>query len=174
MITIVSGLPRSGTSLMMQILKAGGMEVLTDGVRNADINNPRGYFEYEKVKSLQTDNSWLAEAENKVLKVITQLVHYLPLNFNYYVIVMKRKIDEIILSQNKMIDNLGSKKTQVDNNTLSGFSSLNSYAINAVSLESGNITRNTIDGKNLTIDTTQNYFYGIYINSVESNDLYCI
>lgn len=103
---------------MMQILKAGGMEVLTDGVRNADINNPRGYFEYEKVKSLQTDNSWLAEAENKVLKVITQLVHYLPLNFNYYVIVMKRKIDEIILSQNKMIDNLGSKKTQVDNNTL--------------------------------------------------------
>ena len=109
MITIVSGLPRSGTSLMMQILKAGGMGILTDDIRRADENNLKGYYEYEKVKSLMKDNSWLAEADGKALKVIAQLIPFLPDSFEYKVIFMERKIDEIIHSQNKMIDKLGGK-----------------------------------------------------------------
>ena len=118
MITIVSGLPRSGTSLMMQVLKAGGMEILTDGVRNADINNPRGYFEYEKVKELQNDNSWISEADGKAVKVIAQLIPYLPAEFDYSVILMKRNIDEILLSQGKMVESLGGRKATVGSEVL--------------------------------------------------------
>lgn len=118
MITIVSGLPRSGTSLMMQILKAGGIQILTDNIRSADVDNPRGYFEYEKVKNLQNDNSWLQEAEGKALKVIAQLTPYLPIDFNYSVILMKRNIDEILLSQGKMVENLGGRKATVGSEVL--------------------------------------------------------
>ena len=106
---------------MMQILKAGGMDILTDNIRQPDTNNPRGYFEYEKVKSLQKDpgkSGWLAEAEGKAVKVIIQLTPYLPLDLNYSVIIMKRNIDEIMLSQEKMIENLGGKKSSVGNDIL--------------------------------------------------------
>ncbi len=113
MITIVTGLPRSGTSLMMQILKAGGMSILTDNIRLPDINNPKGYFEYERVKSLQKDNTWLHEAEGKVIKVIVQLLTYLPTEKKYAVILMERNPNEIILSQNKMIENLGGTKQNI-------------------------------------------------------------
>jgi hypothetical protein len=68
-VTIVSGLPRSGTSLMMQMLAAGGMQVLTDGQRTADQHNPRGYFELGAVKHTRTNHSWLAQAEGKAVKV---------------------------------------------------------------------------------------------------------
>lgn len=95
---------------MMQMLKAGGMELLTDSIRQPDANNVRGYFEYEKVKSLPNDNSWLSEAEDKAVKIIIQLIHYLPSNFDYSVIIMKRNIDEIMLSQERMIENLAAKK----------------------------------------------------------------
>jgi len=118
LITVVTGLPRSGTSLMMQILKAGEIEILTDNIRQPDLNNPRGYFEFEKVKALQNDNTWLSEAEGKAVKIIIQLVPYLPLNFDYSIIVMKRNTDEIILSQEKMIDNLGGRKASVNNDIL--------------------------------------------------------
>ena len=74
MITIVSGLPRSGTSLMMQILEANGFDILTDNIRQPDENNLKGYYEYEKVKSLIKDNSWLNKAEGKTVKVIAQLL----------------------------------------------------------------------------------------------------
>lgn len=118
MITIVTGLPRSGTSLMMQILKAGGMKILTDNIRQSDVNNPKGYFELEKVKSLSNDNSWLHEAEDKALKVIIQLVQFLPLDYEYNCIIMERETEEIMLSQDKMIENLGGKKTNVDKEIL--------------------------------------------------------
>ena len=75
MITIVSGLPRSGTSMMMQVLAAGGMSLLTDGVRAVDTDNPRGYCEYEPVKRLRTDSGWLEAAEGKAVKVIAQLIN---------------------------------------------------------------------------------------------------
>ena len=118
MITIVTGLPRSGTSLMMQILKAGGMNILTDNIRQPDINNPKGYYEYEKVKSLSSDNRWIYEAEGKAVKVIVQLINYLPLDRKYSVILMERNPDEIILSQNKMIENLGSTKQNISTDIL--------------------------------------------------------
>lgn len=102
-IYIISGLPRSGTSLMMQILEAGGFDILTDGLRKPDESNPKGYYEYEKVKSLARDNSWLHEAEGKAVKVIAQLLRFLPPEYDYKVIFMKRDMYEIIRSQQKML-----------------------------------------------------------------------
>src|SRR6266567_4048665 len=77
MIVVVSGLPRSGTSLMMQMLRAGGMPLLTDDLRPADVDNPNGYWEYEPVKRLQQDNSWISKAEGKAVKVVSALLQYL-------------------------------------------------------------------------------------------------
>lgn len=102
-IVIVSGLPRSGTSMMMQMLSSGGLEPLTDDVRLQDINNPKGYFEYEKVKSIAQDTSWLHVAQGKVVKIIAQLLPFLPNEFNYKIIMMHRDINEILVSQQKML-----------------------------------------------------------------------
>ncbi|PZD77700.1 alkaline phosphatase family protein [Mesonia sp. K7] len=102
-ITIVSGLPRSGTSLMMQMMDKGGIDTLTDGKRKADHSNPKGYYEYEKVMSLHKDNSWLSEAQNKSLKVVAPLLKFLDPKYRYKIIFMKRDIDEVLLSQQKMI-----------------------------------------------------------------------
>jgi tetratricopeptide (TPR) repeat protein len=102
-ITVVSGLPRSGTSMMMQMLQAGGLEPLTDDVRKGDVNNPKGYLEYEKVKKLHLDNSWLKEADNKVVKIVSPLLMSLPPQFNYKVVFMLRGMEEIIYSQQKML-----------------------------------------------------------------------
>ncbi len=114
MITIVSGLPRSGTSLMMQILKEGGMNLLTDNIREADENNQRGYYEFEKVKKMAIDNSWLVNADGKVIKIIAQLLRFLPHTFDYKIIFMERDYSEVINSQNKMIKNLGTKNQKMD------------------------------------------------------------
>jgi hypothetical protein len=102
-IVIVSGLPRSGTSMMMQMLASGGLEALTDDVRIKDTNNPKGYFEYEKVKSLAQNADWLHLAKGKALKVIAQLVPFLPEQFHYKIIMMHRDIKEILTSQQKML-----------------------------------------------------------------------
>ena len=107
MITVVSGIPRSGTSLMMQMLAAGGMPVLTDGQRSADANNPRGYFELESVKSLSRNQDVIAQAEDKVVKVISSLLPSLPKQFDYRVIFMCRPLEEVISSQNRMLERLG-------------------------------------------------------------------
>ena len=103
LVHIVSGLPRSGTSLMMQMLVAGGMIALSDDRRAADISNPKGYFEYEPVKRLARDHSWLALAEGKVVKVILQLLPCLPLGFRYKVVLMERCLDEVMKSQSTML-----------------------------------------------------------------------
>jgi predicted AlkP superfamily phosphohydrolase/phosphomutase/tetratricopeptide (TPR) repeat protein len=102
-VTVVSGLPRSGTSMMMQMLKAGGMEILTDNLRENDENNPKGYLEYEKVKKLATDNTWMIEADGKVVKIISHLLQYLPNTFNYRIIFMQREMTEVLKSQQKML-----------------------------------------------------------------------
>jgi hypothetical protein len=112
-ITVVSGLPRSGTSMMMKMLEAGGMEVLTDTVRKADEDNPKGYFEYEKVKELEKDSSWVGEARGKVLKVITALLEHLPDEFHYKVIFMRRKMEEILQSQKEMLVRRGAPTDDV-------------------------------------------------------------
>ncbi|MBN1538850.1 MAG: sulfotransferase [Candidatus Thermoplasmatota archaeon] len=100
---IVSGLPRSGTSLMMKMLKEGGMELLVDNIREADIDNPKGYFEYERVKKLPEDTSWLPDARGKVVKVLAELIKHLPDDHRYIIVFMMRDIDEIIASQKKML-----------------------------------------------------------------------
>jgi hypothetical protein len=106
-VTVVSGLPRSGTSMVMQMVHAGGMPAVTDGVRIADPDNPRGYFELERVKSLRTDRSWLPEARGKVIKVIHMLLPELPVDQDYRVLFVERDLDEVIASQQKMLTRLG-------------------------------------------------------------------
>jgi len=106
-ITVVSGLPRSGTSMMMQMLRAGGLTCLTDELREADISNPKGYFEFEKVKGLRADNSWLPEAKGKVIKIISHLLSCLPPELNYKIIFMERDLGEVLASQRKMLVNQG-------------------------------------------------------------------
>src|ERR1700727_3952883 len=98
MITIVSGLPRSGTSLMMQMLAAGGLMPLSDGERKADTDNPKGYLEWERVKQLPKDPSVIAEAEGKVVKVISQLVLSLPAGHAYKIIFMQRPLPAVLKS----------------------------------------------------------------------------
>ncbi len=106
-IIIVSGLPRSGTSMMMQMLGAGGIELMTDHARSADDNNPKGYFELEKVKSLAKEHSWMEDAQHKVVKVIAQLLYYLPNTYRYKVVFMNRDMKEVIQSQQKMLGRKG-------------------------------------------------------------------
>ncbi len=103
-IVVVTGLPRSGTSVMMQMLAQAGLEIMTDGQRVADEDNPRGYLEYEKVKTLLEDNTWVVDAKGKVIKVVAQLLDSLPAEIDYKVIYMQRDIEEIIQSQRKMLD----------------------------------------------------------------------
>ena len=107
LITVVSGLPRSGTSMLMQMLAAAGYPCLIDSVRRADADNPRGYFEYEKVKRLRRDCSWLPEAKGKAVKIITQLIPFLPPRFNYRIIFMERDISEVLASQRRMLQRQG-------------------------------------------------------------------
>ena len=114
MITVVSGLPRSGTSLILQMLQKGGMEILTDNVRKADNNNPRGYYEFEKVKSLRSNRSWLADADKKVVKIIAQLLNFLPANYEYAIIFVERDIREILMSQQKMLESMGRTDVSAD------------------------------------------------------------
>jgi len=103
-ITVVSGLPRSGTSMMMSALRAGGMPLLLDGIREADANNPKGYFEYERVKKLPVgDTEWLKSAEDKAVKIISALLEHLSDAYDYRVIFMERDIDEILKSQKRML-----------------------------------------------------------------------
>ncbi len=102
-ITVVSGLPRSGTSLMMKMLDEGGIVPLMDHVREADADNPKGYYEFERVKGLPDDTAWLPEACGKVVKVLAELIKHLPTSYHYRIVFMMRNIDEIIASQKKMI-----------------------------------------------------------------------
>lgn len=102
-ITIVSGLPRSGTSMMMKMLAAGGLEPLTDNIRAADEDNPKGYFEFERVKQIETDKAWLEDARGRVVKLISALLKHLPAAYNYKVIFMRRAMPEILASQRQML-----------------------------------------------------------------------
>ena len=104
---IVSGLPRSGTSLMMQMLTAGGMEPFTDSVREADENNPKGYYEAELVKKLNSNNNWLRDCRGKVIKIVAPLIPYLPQELPYKIIFMARDMSEVLKSQASMLQRLG-------------------------------------------------------------------
>jgi len=109
-ITIVSGLPRSGTSLMMQMLAAGGMTLLTDHERRADVDNPRGYCEWEPIKLLPKEPHRIDEAEGKAVKVISQLLLSVPRGKNYKLIFMERPLPEVLASQDEMLKRRGSSQ----------------------------------------------------------------
>jgi predicted AlkP superfamily phosphohydrolase/phosphomutase/tetratricopeptide (TPR) repeat protein len=109
-ITVVSGLPRSGTSMMMQALVAGGLEPFTDAEREADESNPKGYFEHRAVKALASDNRFMADAVGRVVKVVAPLLPFLPSHYTYKVVFMERHMDEVLLSQNRMIERQGRSK----------------------------------------------------------------
>jgi hypothetical protein len=103
-VIVVSGLPRSGTSMMMKMLEAGGLPPLTDNLRTADDDNPKGYYEFERVKKLPDgDHAWLEGARGKVVKVISALLEHLPSGYTYKVIFMRRHMDEILASQRQML-----------------------------------------------------------------------
>jgi sulfotransferase family protein len=108
-IVVVSGLPRSGTSMMMQMLQAGGIAAVTDAIRTADASNPKGYYELEAVKDLDKGipPAWLADARGKAVKIVSSLVRWLPETNNYQVIFMQRNLDEVITSQNRMLVDRG-------------------------------------------------------------------
>lgn len=106
-LTIVSGLPRSGTSMMMRMLEAGGMPVLTDRIRTADDDNPNGYYELEAVKQTKEDASWLAGSEGKAVKMVYRLLYDLPKDRAYRVLFMRRNLDEVLASQKVMLERHG-------------------------------------------------------------------
>ena len=106
-VTVVSGVPRSGTSLAMQMLQAGGIPALTDGLRALDEDNPRSYLEFERVKHLRTDKAWLADAAGKAVKVIHLLLSELPDDRPYRVVFMERNLSEVVRSQAAMLARSG-------------------------------------------------------------------
>ena len=107
-VVIVSGLPRSGTSMMMKMLEAGGIAPLTDKIRTADDDNPKGYYEFERVKKMDKgDTEWMEVAVGKAVKVISQLLRHMPAGYEYKVIFMRRSMEEILASQKKMLINRG-------------------------------------------------------------------
>jgi len=114
-IVVVSGLPRSGTSMMMKMLEAGGLPPVVDGLRQPDTDNPEGYYEHERVKQLDKgDSDWVAEAQGKTVKVISALVEFLPPGYQYRLIFMNRRMDEVLRSQRKMLERRGEQSDVSD------------------------------------------------------------
>jgi hypothetical protein len=108
-IIVVSGLPRSGTSMTMKMLDAAGVGIVSDGIRTADIDNPKGYYELERVKDLAKENDfrWLEGARGKAVKIISYLLKELPPDHNYKVLFMRRDLTEVLASQQKMLERRG-------------------------------------------------------------------
>ncbi len=106
-VTVVSGLPRSGTSMMMKMLEVGGIPALVDNIRTADEDNPGGYYEFEPVKKTREDSSWVAQAVGKVVKLVHLIILDLPLTYDYRIVFMRRHLDEVVKSQNVMLERKG-------------------------------------------------------------------
>jgi hypothetical protein len=117
-VIIVSGLPRSGTSMMMKMLAAGGIKVLVDNIRKADEDNPKGYYEFERVKQIESDRGWLEDARGKAVKMVSALLKQLPAEYSYKVIFMRRKMKEILASQKKMLVRQGKPTDDVSDERL--------------------------------------------------------
>ena len=113
-LVVVSGLPRSGTSMMMKMLEAGGIPPLQDNIRTADEDNPKGYYEFERVKKLPNDTAWMPEAVGKAVKIIALLLTKLPLKgYRYKVLFMRRDIEEIMKSQKQMLIRRGESTDKI-------------------------------------------------------------
>ena len=139
-VTIVSGLPRSGTSMMMQMLQAGGMPAYTDSKRRPDEDNIRGYLEHEKATQLARDAGWIAEARGRAVKIVAQLLAYLPVGERYRVILMDRDVREVIRSQEAMLDRMGR-----DGGALSSSRMMNALDIQLAQVERILARRDDID-----------------------------
>lgn len=114
-VVVVSGLPRSGTSMLMSMLDAGGIPPITDNIRTADEDNPKGYYEYERVKAMDKgDTAWVADAQGKTVKVISALLKYLPPEYQYSVVYIRRNMPEILASQRKMLVRRGEDPDKID------------------------------------------------------------
>jgi hypothetical protein len=124
-VVIVSGLPRSGTSMAMKMLEAGGLELVVDNIRTADEDNPKGYYEDERVKDLgeMQDKGWLRDARGKVIKVVSSLLNYLPANNSYKVVFMRRNLHEVLASQTKMLDRRNEESHTEDQDLLAMYES---------------------------------------------------
>ena len=97
--------------MMMSALQAGGLPLLVDHIRGADANNPKGYYEFERVKKLpKGDTAWLRSAQGKAVKIISALLEFLPQKFEYKVIFMERDLDEILASQSRMLERNGKQE----------------------------------------------------------------
>lgn len=120
-ITVVSGLPRSGTSMMMRMLEAGGLPVMIDHLRVPDQSNPKGYYELEAVKQMQKGNtSWISEGRGKVVKIISALLEYLPPEYQYRIVFMQRNMSEILASQRAMLIRQGEQADKIGDDDLAG------------------------------------------------------
>ncbi|MCH2173723.1 sulfotransferase [Myxococcota bacterium] len=120
-VTVVAGLPRSGTSLLMQMLAAGGMPILSDDVRKPDEDNPRGYLELEATKALRDDASFLADGSGRAVKIIAPMLPYLPVQRGrlYRVVFTQRDLEEVLASQTVMLARLGRDPAQTQNENAS-------------------------------------------------------
>ncbi|RME09621.1 MAG: sulfotransferase family protein [Ardenticatenia bacterium] len=118
-VTVVSGLPRSGTSMMMKMLEAGGLPLLVDNIRQADEDNPKGYYEFERVKALpKGDVEWVSQAQGKAVKIISVLLQHLPETYHYKIIFMRRDLEEVLRSQRKMLIRRGHDPNEQDDDKL--------------------------------------------------------
>ena len=168
-ITVVSGLPRSGTSMMMKMLEAGGLPPLTDNLRTADDDNPKGYYEFERVKKMPDgDISWVKDAQGKAVKVISALLEHLPPAYTYRVLFMQRKIDEILASQKQMLVRSGKPTDQVSDEQLSEMYGKHLAKVNAWFDEQTNFSVIYLDYNAMLADPTQ---YARQVNQFLDNSL---
>jgi hypothetical protein len=152
-VTIVSGLPRSGTSMMMKMLEAGGLQPVSDNLRTADDDNPKGYYEFERVKKMpEGDTDWLPEARGKTVKVISALLEHLPKDYSYKVIFMSRQMEEILASQRQMLIRSNKPTDKVSDEQLAEMYRKHLGKVNAWLKEQANISVLYVDYNQLLAD----------------------
>lgn len=152
-IVVVSGLPRSGTSMMMKMLEAGGLPPLTDNLRTADEDNPKGYYEFERVKQLpKGDVAWLPDARGKAVKAIAALLPHLPPDYTYKVIFMRRAMPEVLASQKQMLIRRGEDPNKVSDADLTRLFEKHLAQVDAFIQSQPNIARLDADYNRLLTD----------------------
>lgn len=162
-ITIVSGLPRSGTSMMMTMLAAGGVPAYTDNIRAADEDNPKGYYELERVKKMPDgDIDWLPEAKGKAVKVISALLEHLPPEYNYRVLFMQRKMEEVLASQKQMLIRSGKPTDTVSDEQLADMYAKHLVKVNAWLADQANFSVLDLDYNKMLDDPSK---YADYVNN---------
>lgn len=162
-ITIVSGLPRSGTSMMMTMLAAGGVPAYTDNIRAADEDNPKGYYELERVKKMPDgDIDWLPEAKGKAVKVISALLEHLPAKYTYRVLFMQRKMEEVLASQKQMLIRSGKPTDTVSDEQLADMYAKHLVKVNAWLADQANFSVLDLDYNKMLDDPSK---YADYVNN---------